>query len=341
MYARHFSLREAPFSITPDSAYFFPHERAQSALNMLLVALRSGEGFVKIVGEVGCGKTVLCRQLLKILQDECVTAYIPNPDMGPDDLLMALVLELGVDLPERQISSNASPKSKSGPKSTSKASLKSNPKTHVKHSTRHELLGALRHALLAHALAGRRVVVCIDEAQAIPLPTLESLRLLSNLETEKTKLLQLVLLGQPELDDKLSQPELRQLLQRITFSEYLGPMAADRVPAYLAHRLATAAVGEGTDTQVFELPAARALAVHSAGVPRLINVLAHKCLMLAYGEGTHRVTVAHVRLAVADTPGVRAATVWQRWLGAWSRWCRPVSRAVASSKRVVPKGVAR
>lgn len=331
MYARHFSLREAPFSITPDSAYFFPHEGAQSALNMLLVALRSGEGFVKIVGEVGCGKTVLCRQLLKILQDECVTAYIPNPDMGPDDLLMALVLELGVSLPQHPARDNTHPKSKS----------KSSPKSNAKRGTRHELLGALRHALLAHAQAGRRVVVCIDEAQAIPLPTVESLRLLSNLETEKTKLLQLVLLGQPELDDKLSKPEIRQLLQRITFSEYLGPMAADRVPAYLAHRLATAALGEGTDTRVFELPAAQALAVHSGGVPRLINVLANKCLMLAYGEGMHRVTLAHVRLAVADTPGVRPATVWQRWLGAWSCLRLPNRRTVAPTERVVPKGVAR
>ena len=327
MYARHFSLREAPFSITPDSAYFFPHEGAQSALNMLLVALRSGEGFVKIVGEVGCGKTVLCRQLLKILQDECVTAYIPNPDMGPDDLLMALVLELGVGLPQRPA------RGKPGPNSNSRS--KSKP------STRHALLGALRHALLAHAQAGRRVVVCIDEAQAIPLPTVESLRLLSNLETEKAKLLQLVLLGQPELDEKLSQPEIRQLLQRITFSEYLGPMAADRVPAYLAHRLATAALGEGTDTQVFELSAAQALAVYSRGVPRLVNVLAHKCLMLAYGEGKHRITVAHVRLAVADTPGVRPVSAWQRWLGAWSRWGWPHSRAVAKAGPAVPKGVAR
>ena len=96
MYLRHFSLREAPFSITPDTAFFYPHEGAQSALNMLLVALRSGEGFLKIVGEVGCGKTVLCRQLLNALQDDFVTAYIPNPDMGPEDLLLALTHELGI-----------------------------------------------------------------------------------------------------------------------------------------------------------------------------------------------------------------------------------------------------
>ena len=219
MYTQHFGLREPPFSITPDSAFFFAHDGAQAALNMLLVALRSGEGFLKIVGEVGCGKTIICRHLLATLGTECVMAYIPNPDMGPDDLLMALISELGLEV--------AAPLS------------------------RHKVLNALRDCLLAHAQAGRRVVVCIDEAQAIPLRTVESLRLLSNLETEKRKLLQLVLLGQPELDVKLARPEIRQLLQRITFSEYLGPMLAQGVPAYLTHRLATAAL-----RRVFPVPVA-------------------------------------------------------------------------------------
>ena len=286
MYSRHFSLREAPFSITPDSAFFYSHEGAQAALNMLLVALRSGEGFLKIVGEVGCGKTVLCRQLLKMLHGECVTAYIPNPDMGPDDVLMALVHELSIIV--------------------------------LPPLNRHKVLNALRDCLLKHAKAGRRVVICIDEAQAIPLKTLESLRLLSNLETEKKKLLQIVLLGQPELDEKLSHPEVRQILQRITFSEYLGPMPFQRVPAYLVHRLTMAALNETTDTLLFEPTAARELARFSRGVPRLVNILAHKCLMLAYGENEHRVNVRHVRLAAADTPGLlELARVpwWRVWNG--------------------------
>ncbi|MFZ3219665.1 MAG: AAA family ATPase [Rhodoferax sp.] len=283
MYRGYFSLREAPFSITPDTAFFYPHESAQAALNTLLVALRSGEGFLKIVGEVGCGKTVLCRQLLNTLQGECVTAYIPNPDMGPDDLLMALALELNIQL--------------------------------TPPISRHSVHHALRECLLRHAEAGRNVVVCIDEAQAIPLRTVESLRLLSNLETEKRKLLQLVLLGQPELDAKLARPEIRQLLQRITFSEYLGPMHNDRVPLYLAHRLATAAIDGNTDIQLFEPAAARAIAAFSGGVPRLVNVLAHKCLMLAFGENVHRVTLAHVQLAAKDTPGVRPRVPW--WRRGW------------------------
>ena len=278
MYEGHFSLREPPFSITPDTDFFYPHEGVQAALNTLLVALRSGEGFLKIVGEVGCGKTLLCRQLLKTLQGECVTAYIPNPDMGPNDLLMALAQELAVVVPTPL--------------------------------SRHALLHALQATLLAHNQAGRRVVVCIDEAQAIPMRTVESLRLLSNLETEKRKLLQLVLLGQPELDVKLAHPEIRQLLQRITFSEHLGPMLPARVPVYLAHRLGRAAAGPHTDVHVFELAAALAIAHYSRGVPRLINVLAHKCLMLAYGEDVHRVTTDHVKLAVQDTSGIAQAVPW-------------------------------
>ena len=175
-------MREAPFPITPDAAFFYPHEGAQAALNTLLVALRSGEGFLKIVGEVGSGKTVVCRQLLRSLQGECVTACIPNPDLGPKDLLPALAQELGLKL--------------------------------AAFATRHKLLDALHECLLAHAAQDRSVVVIIDEAQAIRLRTVESLRLLSNLETEKRKLLQIVLLGQPELDRKVARVEIRQLLQR-------------------------------------------------------------------------------------------------------------------------------
>jgi MSHA biogenesis protein MshM len=282
MYQGHFSLREAPFSITPDTDFFYPHEGAQASLNTLLVALRSGEGFVKIVGELGCGKTVLCRQLLRTLQDEFVTAYIPNPDMGPEDLLLALATELGLEMDAGV--------------------------------GRHQILTALNDTLLRHAQAGWRVLVCIDEAQAIPVRTVESLRLLSNLETEKHKLLQIVLLGQPDLDEKLARPEIRQLLQRITFSEYLGPMDAKRVPLYLEHRLAFAAIDANTETRIFKPRASIAIAHYSGGVPRLINILAHKCLLLAYGEDQMQVTVKHVHLAAKDTPGVATRPPWWLWL---------------------------
>lgn len=301
MYEGYFSLREAPFSITPDTDFFYPHEGAQAALNTLLVALRSGEGFLKIVGEVGCGKTLLCRQLLKTLQGECVTAYIPNPDMGPDDLLMALARELGLRVRQPH--------------------------------TRHNVLNALHASLLKHSLADRRVVVCIDEAQAIPLDAVESLRLLSNLETEKRKLLQLVLLGQPELDVKLALPDIRQLLQRITFSEYLGPMLPSRVPMYLEHRLSRAAIGAHTDIHLFEPEAAAAIARFSRGVPRMVNVLAHKCLMLAFGENVHRVSEEHVRLAAQDTPGVAPAVApWRLWLNKMLRRWQSDSAVTAGDR---------
>ena len=288
MYLKHFSLREAPFSITPDTAFFYPHEGAQAALNTLLVALRSGEGFLKIVGEVGCGKTLLCRQLLRTLQDEFVTAYIPNPDMGADDLLMALAQELNITL--------------------------------VPPLSRHQVLADLQEGLLQHAEAGRPVLVCVDEAQATRIATLESLRLLSNLETEKRKLIQIVLFGQPELDTLLSRPQIRQLMQRITFSGYLSTLNAESIPAYLEHRLAIAARDKFTDVKVFDLAAARALAQYSGGVPRLVNVLAHKCLMLAFGENEHRVQEFHVRMAAVDTPGVQwPLSWWKRWLFIWRR----------------------
>lgn len=302
MYLGHFSLREAPFSITPDTDYFYAHEGAQATLNTLLVALRSGEGFLKIVGELGCGKTLLCRQLLKTLQGECVTAYIPNPDMGPDDLLMALVAELGIEL-------SAQPH-------------------------RSEVMKSINHCLLEHAQHNRRVVLCIDEAQAIPLRTIERLRLLSNLETEKRKLLQIVLFGQPDLDDKLARPEIRQLLQRISFSEYLGPMAAKRVPVYLRHRLATAAINTSVDTHVFEPEAAAAIARASGCVPRLINLLAHKCLMLAYGENMYYVTEAHVRMAARDTHGLPRAKRW--WHSLQKRWSRNKASAWVDLQESAP-----
>jgi MSHA biogenesis protein MshM len=208
--------------------------------------------------------------------------------MGPDDLLLALASELGVEVSQ-------SPH-------------------------RHEIMNGIGACLLGHARAHRRVVVCIDEAQAIPVRTVESLRLLSNLETEKRKLLQIVLLGQPDLDDKLARPEIRQLLQRITFSEFLGPMDLRRVPVYLQHRLATAAVDDTVDARIFSPEAAAIIATASGGVPRLINVLAHKCLMLAYGEDKMTVTADHVRMAVRDTEGVPKLAPW------WRRWAGPLLR---------------
>ncbi|MBI5331607.1 MAG: AAA family ATPase [Betaproteobacteria bacterium] len=266
-YLSHFGLKEFPFGLTPDTAYFFPGGGAQGALNTLLVALESGEGLIKIVGEVGSGKTLLCRHLLNRLEKAgWAAAYIPNPHLSPEGLQLALLEELD------------------GKAAKGRA-----------------LTRALEERLLALAQEGKRAVALIDEAQAAPLETLEALRLITNLETEKRKLLQIVLFGQPELDAKLADPGVRQIRGRIAFHDQITPLAASETPAYLMHRTRHAGAGE----TLFHPGAARTLHRASRGVPRLLNILAHKALLLAYGEGRAQVLPRHVILAGRDTPGCR------------------------------------
>lgn len=276
MYLNHFGLSEFPFSITPDTSFVCSLQGHQEALNTLLVALNGGEGFVKISGEVGTGKTLLCRRLLQSLDAGWVTAYLPNPNLDGDTLLRALAEEFGVE---------------------DFAGL-----------DQYHLLRRVNLALLGFARAKKRVVVCIDEAQAMPIETLEALRLLSNLETEKRKLVQIVLFGQPELDAKLRRPEVRQLLQRIAFHYRLGTLKKSELELYLAHRLRVAGFrGEA----LFSPAALRALHRASGGTPRLINILAHKTLLAAFGEGRQTIRRRHVRLAAGDTEGaLRTGWFW-------------------------------
>jgi MSHA biogenesis protein MshM len=277
IYLSHFGLREAPFGITPDTSFFFACRGIQEALNTLLVAVANGEGFIKVTGEVGTGKTLLCRKFLSALDANWVSAYLPNPNLDPRTLLLALAEELGTKIEPQ--------------------------------AEQHHILKALNLALLAFARDRKRVVVCLDEAQAMPIESLEMLRLLTNLETEKRKLLQVVLFGQPELDDKLAKESVRQLRQRITFQHSMAALSRDETKHYLNHRLTVA--GYHGDS-VFSRFAVRALYRASSGVPRLINILANKALMLAYGEGSRRVRLHHVRAAVTDTP---AAVSWgSLWL---------------------------
>lgn len=280
MYIAHFGLREMPFGITPDTSYFFSSPRSQEALNTLLVAARNGEGFIKITGEVGTGKTLLCRKFMATLDAHFVTAYIPNPYLEPRALMLALADELEVVL-EKDVD-------------------------------QHRLLKSITHRLLVLAREGKRVLLCIDEAQAIPLETLEALRLLTNLETEKRKLLQIVLFGQPELDRNLALESIRQLAQRITFHYHLGPLTRDDLDYYIAHRLRVAGFA---GARLFERGAITQLFVASGGVPRLVNILAHKALMLSFGQGKQQVCASHVRDAARDTIATRRRRRWP-WLAA-------------------------
>lgn len=265
MYLDHFKLKEFPFSLTPNLGFFCELKGHQEALNVILFSLQSGEGFIKIVGEVGSGKTLLCRKVLDRLGDDYVTAYIPNPDLAPNELRKAFARELGVDF------------------------------TYL--ADPHELLSLINLRLLELNKQGKHVVLLIDEAQALPLESMEALRLLTNLETEKAKLLQIVLFGQPELDEHLNKNELRQLKQRISFSYYLPLLTREDLDSYLFHRLVIAGHTLGT---LFTKKARLLLFKASQGVPRIVNILCHKALLLAYGRGDTQVTHQMMLAAIQD-----------------------------------------
>lgn len=272
MYEEHFGLKELPFTITPDTSFFFSRSSHQDALNTLLIAARSGEGFIKVVGEVGTGKTLLCRKFLAALDHkEFLTAYIPNPYLDPMGLLLAIADEFRIRYPQ--------------------------------YVSQHQLLKLINRFLLEAYAQKKRVIVCLDESQAMPLDTLESLRLLSNLETERRKLMQVVLFGQPELDVRLAQPSIRQLKQRIAFTCELLPLTLDETEYYIAYRLQVAGCRQ---PRLFSLESVRRLFKASRGIPRLVNILTHKSLLAAFGEGAHKVSEKHVRLAIADTESIRS-----------------------------------
>ena len=302
MYLAHFGLRESPFSLTPDTSFFFACTNYQEGLNTLLVAARTGEGFIKIVGEVGNGKTLLCRKFLATLASDretttdigtqdggvsgrhaakFITAYIPNPYLEPRSLLLALTEEFRMDVDNS--------------------------------FDQHQILKELTRALLNFARDGKRVLVCLDEAQAMPLESLEVLRLLTNLETEKRKLMQVVLFGQPELDERLKHNSVRQLRQRISFQYELNGLHRDEMDRYVRHRLAVAGFKGET---LFTSGAIHLLHRVTRGTPRLANIIAHKSMLLAYAEGRQQVVASHVRKAAADTPESRKDWMVWAWWGA-------------------------
>lgn len=280
MYERFFGIDELPFQLTPDPRYLFLSSKHREALGHLVYGIREGAGFVCITGEIGAGKTTLLRALLREADDTTQYAYILNPVLTGVELLEEINHELGA--PSK--------------------------------GTRRELLAALNQVLVDQRALGRRVVLVIDEAQSLDGTILEQLRLLSNFETESAKLLQIVLVGQPELREVLSRPDLEQLNQRITVRWHLGRMDRAETAQYLAHRVRTA----GQTRSLFTRGAIAAIHDHSRGTPRLINVAAHRSLMVAYAANSAQVTRGLARRAIAELrrhlpPNTRAGThpaVW-------------------------------
>jgi MSHA biogenesis protein MshM len=269
LYLRHFGLQQSPFSLTPNTAFYVDLPQHHEAMEVLTTALNVSEGFIKVTGEVGTGKTMLCRKLMNEAPEDWVIAYIPDPYLSPLELRWALACELGL-------------KQSDGIDSQ-------------------QLVQLIQRHLVVLAGQEKRVVLIIDEAQALPDDTLEALRLLTNLETEQRKLLQVVLFGQPELDKRLASYKFRQLRQRVSFSYFLRGMSYYEVQAYVSARIDIAGVRQ----PLFSPGALKAIWKYSRGIPRLVNVLSHKGLMLAFGENKLQVDARHLRYAAKDTEDVK------------------------------------
>ena len=264
MYLEHFGLSEAPFSITPHTGFFFAGARRGATLEALIYAVMHDEGIVKVSGEVGSGKTLLCRMLLAHLPEDVETVYLATPSLSRDDILYAIAAELKIELPDSRM---------------------------------HQAMRALQSRLMEIYASGRRVVVIIDEAHAMPAETLEEIRLLSNLESDRHKLLHLVLFGQPELDERLGEKDMRQLKDRITHNFALEPLRREIIGDYLAFRLRAAGY-RGPD--LFTRRAVRLIAGASQGLSRRINVLADKGLLAAFSRGKSLVDANEMRAAIRD-----------------------------------------
>ena len=322
MYTAFYGLREKPFALSPNPRYLYLADSHREALAHLLYGLEQGEGFIVISGEVGTGKTTICRSLLERLGSESEVAFLFNPSRNASELLQSINEEFG--LPAGGLS-------------------------------RREILSRLNHFLLEKKREARRVVLIIDEAQNLSAGTLEQVRLLSNLETESSKLIQIILLGQPELDDKLDSDELRQLRQRIGVRWRLEPLPRADTFAYVNHRLRVAA---GAERQIFSEGALREIHRRARGVPRLINVVCDRALLAGYAAGAHRVGPGLVRRTAVELPdtgerGKGRATRLPRsifrsavaaaallavfWLG-WTVGTRPEHRWLSRAARVLAQG---
>ncbi|WP_394169938.1 ExeA family protein [Saccharospirillum alexandrii] len=272
MYEAHFGLKQPPFSLSPDTALFVRLDDHESCYQLLTHVLDTGEGFLKVIGDVGTGKTILCRRLLRFLSDDQAarerfhSVYIPNPMLSPVGLYRAVGQELGLETPLQ--ADNAA------------------------------LLEHINQQILNLAQQQRGVVIVVDEAQSLPPATLEALRLITNLETERQKLVQVILFGQPELDELLDQNRFRQLRQRITFAHYLKPLSRTAIRQYLDFRLTQS--GYNGPSLVTDR-AIKRLHQLSGGIPRMINVLTHKALLSAYADQRRQLNPADFDRAWRDS----------------------------------------
>ncbi|WIM06972.1 MAG: AAA family ATPase [Candidatus Nitricoxidivorans perseverans] len=266
MYLEHFGLSEAPFRITPHTDFFFAGANRGATLDALLYAITHDEGIVKVSGEVGSGKTMLCRVLMERLPAHITIVYLANPSLSRDDILFAIADELDLEIPDNARTS--------------------------------AVLRSLQERLIELYAGGRQVVVLIDEAHAMPSGTLEEIRLLSNLESNRHKLLQLVLFGQPELNDVLARSDMRQLKERITHNFVLEPLVRNDIAQYLDFRMRAAGY---RGPEIFNPSAIRQIAAASRGLTRRINILADKALLAAFAESAHQVTPRQARAAIRDS----------------------------------------
>ena len=282
MYLSFFGLNEKPFAITPDPRYLYLSERHAEALAHLLYGINEAGGFIQLTGEVGTGKTTIVRSLLAQVPKNAEIALILNPRMTAPEFLLTICEEIGIGVPDESL-----------------GSLK-------------DLVDILSHYLLKAHASGRRVVLVVDEAQNLAPAVLEQVRLLTNLETNTQKLLQIILIGQPELRELLGRNELRQLAQRITGRYHLHPLSRDETAAYVRHRLRVA----GATNDIFSGPALSEIYRLSVGVPRVINVICDRSLLGAYSMDSHRVTGTLVRNAAAEVFGKRIVPNWLPWAAA-------------------------
>jgi general secretion pathway protein A len=278
MYTAFFGLTEKPFAITPDPRYLFMSERHAEALAHLLYGINEAGGFIQLTGEVGTGKTTVVRTLLERMPKHAEVAVILNPQLKPIEFLLTICEELGIFVRDDDVNSAK------------------------------ELVDILNKRLLEAHAKGRRIVVIVDEAQNLSPETLEQVRLLTNLETASHKLLQIILIGQPELREVLSRNELRQLAQRITGRYHLNPLSREESAAYVRHRLKVAGAG----FEIFTPAALREVHRLSDGIPRIINVICDRALLGAYTQENQRIGPPLVRVAAGEVYGRPIAPVWMR-----------------------------